>query len=280
MRTASVLNMSERHESFHEFKRERSNLFDQNLKKVINTENAKATDTEDHKNANGRWMKRAYLGSFFLLIILLIPRFYIMSCYHQYQWLTVAEGMDAAATVDPPNDPAGSWIGKMKKIRGDDALWTTPELHKMWAMCEEETLGIDDDTLNSDGLLKFCRPNKKEVEETCRTSSQHSVQPEPRAFKDVMDMLEANPGVGRTVIHQMRQVDKGIHASFPSTPQFLFTGGLQCPCSVVRFRNFNVLGFMPVYVFVDLAIWLLTISVVVLRCFCMPHRCCEIPTAL
>lgn len=277
MRSTSLMNMSERHAGYHELKIRRENLFDQNMKKIIKNDK----DTEDHRHANGRWMKRACLGSFFLLLVLLVPRFYIMSCYHQYQWLTVAQSMEAAAKTLTNSSfatafqPKGGWEDKLEEFKGDDAIWTTPELHSLWKKCLLDTLGLSDQDLQTDPLLPYCRPKEKLVAETCFQHDK-SKQPEPRAGKDVVDLLESNGGVGRIVVNQLRQVDSAIHASFPSSPQYFFTGGIHCPCEVLTFRDSLVLGFMPVHVLMDLLIWTLLVSIVVLRCWCMPHAICGI----
>ena len=271
-RSASVLNMTERHASFHTFKMQRGNLYDQNMKKIIKTDNIdQEDDPEAQRNANGRWMKRACLGSFFLLVFIMVPRFYIMSCYHQYQWLTIAENMDKHSVGD-----TSSWGEKVASLRGSDALWTTTELHSLWTECTKETLGLDDLTLHeSNELLQYCRPEEKAIADTCLDTT--SIQPKARAMKDVVDLIEANGGVGQAIVHQFRQFDNGIHKTFPTmTPQYLTTGGFECPCSIVTFRDMKVLGLLPLHVIVDCLIWSLAVAILVLRCWCMPHRICGI----
>lgn len=271
-RSASIQNLTERHASFHEFKMQRENLYDQNMKKIIKTDNIdREDDPEAHRVANGRWMKRACLGAFFLLVFIMIPRFYIMSCYQQYQWMTVAESMDKASIED-----STLWGKKITTLRGSDALWTTAELHGLWTACSKDTLGLDDDTLQeSHEILQYCRPSEKAVADTCLDDK--SLQPKARAMKDIIDLLESNGGVGRAVVHQLRSMDDAIHSSFPkSTPQYLFTGGFECPCSIVEFRDMKVLGLIPLHVIVDCVIWSLAIAILVLRCWCMPHRLCGI----
>ncbi|CAK9082534.1 unnamed protein product [Durusdinium trenchii] len=247
------LNLVARQSNYASFKLQRSELYDQDLKAMREPVNT----GEHYRCLNHRWSKRVCHGAFLVLLLISLPRLYIMSCYHQYEWLAVAERQGDAVT----------------KTR--EKVWTNPELWTLWQECVQDTIGLEDDTINkTSGFLHYCRPKEEEVEETCQLLAQNtSLQPAPRAFKEVLDLFQDSGGLGQAIVRQLRNLDQTLHNVDSSrTPQYLLTGGLPCPCNVVMVRNLKVFGQLRLHACLDLLILLLIIFILVMRCWFMPQR--------
>ena len=243
------LNLQGRMPSYANFKTQRSDLFDENLKAMREPKD----DGEDHRCLNNRWSKRACHGAFFLLVLISGPRFYMMSCYHQYEWIAVAEG------------EAGKLHNKSASM-----IWTNPELYKLWEECQEDTIGLADSTLAKDEGLHYCRPSPALVEKTCR---ENTTQPAPRAFKEAIDLLQVSGGFGEAIVRQLRRMDKfTYHISQDHMPQYFLTGGIPCPCQVVALRNKEILFGFRFYALTDLFAIFLIVFILLMRCRYMPHR--------
>ena len=249
------LNLSASHLDYERFKKERSQLFDRELHLMHEPE----ADGLDHRCLKSRWAKRACHGALLILMLLIFPRMYMMSCYHQYEWVTVVqEVVKNNASFPVAAHDIGHW---------HDGVWTNPELFAFWKRCQEDLLGVDSSTISRlDSYLRYCVPSGHEVEETCETELIKGIM-RPRAFKDAVDLLESSGGLGKTLVRQVRKLDHLVHSFSPQ--QYLFSGGLPCSCGVVRWRNHLLLGLISFDALLDLLVASLVSAIFILRCCCM-----------